>query len=125
MALRGISPPAPRLRGRPSVRLPPARWQVAQAMVLLPDSRGSKNSSLPSATFSRVGGLPTGVGAGPSTAEASAGAPPFVFQAAATTVTDTARGMTTSHGQRGRMGFLLSELAPFENAGESSGPSSI
>ena len=103
MALRVISPLAPMLRGRPSVRPVPARWQVAQAMVLPPDRRGSKKSSLPSATFSGVWGLSAGTGTGPSTAAALAGSALLVFQAAAMTAIETARGMTTSHGQRGRM----------------------
>src|SRR5438270_11476750 len=121
MALRVISPLAPMLRGSPSVRPCPARWQVAQAMVLFPDRRGSENRSLPRATFSAVGGLPGGIGTGPSTAAAPvpARAALSVFQATATTAMATARGMTTSHGQRGRTVNSLSEFAPFGNGAES------
>jgi len=58
----GHLPLAPMLRGSPSLIPFPGLWQVAQAMVLLPDRRVSKNRSLPSATLSGVWGLSAGNG---------------------------------------------------------------
>src|SRR5258705_10455523 len=118
MALRVISPLAPMLRGSPSLIPFPGLWQVAQAMVLLPDRRVSKNRSLPSATLSGVWGLSAGMGTVPSTAAARAGRALSVLQATAMTATAVARGRTMSHGQRGRtVIFPPSELAPFRTGG--------
>src|SRR3954462_8556172 len=117
MALRVISPARPRPRGRPSPIPLADWWQVAQAMVLFPDSRGSKKRSLPRVTLSAVWGLSAGTGTAPNTAAARAGRALSVLQATAATPTATASGMTMSHGQRGPMlCFPLSER-PLRNAG--------
>src|SRR5207302_3012540 len=105
-------------RGSPSLSPLAALWQLAQAIVLFPDRRRSKKSSLPRATLSGVWGLSAGIGTVPRTAAALTGRARSVLQATAVTATAAARGVTMSHGQRGPMGiFPPSELAPFRNGG--------
>src|SRR2546430_8254055 len=98
MALRGISPLAPMPRGSPSAIPLADWWQVAQAIALLPDRRGSKKRSLPRATFSPVCGLSGGIGTAPSTAAALAGLFALsVLHATAVTAAAAARGRTMGH----------------------------
>ena len=67
------------------------RWQATQGMAALPERIGSKNSILPSSTFSADIGLSAGIGGGPSGARLAGRSPSASAGAARSAMMATAR----------------------------------
>src|ERR1051325_1507193 len=76
-------------------------------MVLLAESRGSKNRILPSSTLSGVWGLPTGTGSGPSTRSAPKPAGPGDASRHPAVTAATTSGATNHHDRQPASGRSL------------------